>query len=84
MIVIIVVACIIYYIGREVLASFRHLTEKELEDFWSGHVQKVSPKAHRRMSEHLVSCNACRDRLDETRKTAMGPGVEGPMIERKY
>ncbi len=84
MIVIIIAACLIYYIGREVFASFRHLSDKELEDFWAGRVQKESPKAHRRISEHLVSCDACRDRLDEVRKTATGPGVEGPMIERKY
>lgn len=84
MIVIIVAAFIIYYIGREVFASFRHLSDKELEDFWADRIRKESPKEHRRISEHLASCDACRNRLDEVRKTAMGPGVEGPMIERKY
>jgi len=39
MIVIIIAACLIYYIGREVFASFRHLSDKELEDFWAGRVQ---------------------------------------------
>lgn len=84
MIVIIMAAFIIYYIGREVFASFRHLSEEELEDFWAGRFQKEDPKAHRRISEHLVNCDACRDRLDEVRRTSPGPGVDDPMIERKY
>jgi len=84
MIVIVVAAFIIYYIGREVLATFRHVSDQELEDFWAERIRKENPKAHRRISEHLASCKACRDRLDEVRQTSTGPGVEGPMIERKY
>ena len=82
--VVIIAAAIIYFIGREVIGAFRHLNDDELIDFWNGHLRKSDPKAFRRASEHLGSCSSCRDRLDETRKHYAGPGVDAPLIERKY
>lgn len=81
----VVVAAIIYYIGREVLGSLRHLSDEELEDFWAGRLEKADRKAFRRVSEHLGSCEDCRDRLDAVRNERKpGPGSDGPFIERKY
>lgn len=79
-----VVAAIIYYIGKEVLGSFRHLTDQQLIDYWSGRMEAEDRKAYRRSSEHLGSCEDCRDRLDKVRKGNAGPGAGAPMIERKY
>lgn len=79
-----VAAVIIYYIGKEVVGAFRHLSDQELVDFWNGHLKESSRKGHRRASEHLASCEECRDRLDQVRKDYAGPGSDAPMIERKY
>ncbi len=79
-----VVAAIIYYIGKEVVGSFRHLTDDQLIDYWSGRMEAQNRKAYRRCSEHLGSCDDCRDRLDEIRKGNAGPGADAPLIERKY
>ncbi|MEM1359439.1 MAG: hypothetical protein AAGF89_14630, partial [Bacteroidota bacterium] len=79
-----VTAAIIFYIGREVLGAFRHPSNEELQDYWSGKLRSSDPKAFRRISEHLASCEMCRDRLDEIRKYHAGPGADAPLIERKY
>lgn len=83
-IVLVAALVIIYFIGKEVLGAFRHLSDEELADFWAERTKKDDPKAHRRFSEHLGSCTTCRDRLDEVRKSETGPGVDAPLIERKY
>jgi len=83
-IVLVAALAIIYYIGKEVLGAFRHLSDDELADFWAGRTKKADPKAQRRFSEHLGSCTSCRDRLDEIRKSEAGPGIDAPLIERKY
>lgn len=84
MIVLIATLAIIYYIGKEVLGAFRHLTDEELLDYWAGRTKAEDRKAQRRFSEHLGSCEQCRDRLDEIRKENSGPGADAPMIERRY
>jgi hypothetical protein len=83
-IVLVAALAIIYYIGKEVLGTFRHLSDEELADFWAGRTKKTDPKAQGRFSEHLGRCTTCRDRLDEIRKSATGPGADAPLIERKY
>lgn len=84
MIVLIAALAIIYYIGKEVLGAFRCLTDEELLDYWTGRTKANDRKAHRRFSEHLGSCEKCRERLDEIRKESSGPGVDAPLIERRY
>lgn len=84
MTVLVVALAIIYYIGKEVIGAFRHLSDEELIDFWAGRIKKQDAKAFRRMSEHLGSCDQCRERLDEVRDREAGPGVDAPLIERKY
>ncbi|MBC6993850.1 hypothetical protein QWY85_20630 [Neolewinella lacunae] len=76
-----VAAALIYYIGKEVFAAFRHLSEQELIDFWKG---QTPAAVRRRISEHLASCSSCRDRLDEVRRHHTGPGTNSPLIDRKY
>ncbi|MEM6771255.1 MAG: hypothetical protein AAF597_11790 [Bacteroidota bacterium] len=82
--VIAVASTIIFYIGKEVLGAFQHPTDEELIDYWSGRMEATDRKAYRRISEHLASCEECRDRFDEIRKRNAGPGADAPMIERKY
>ncbi len=76
-----VAAALIYYIGKEVFAAFRHPSEQELIDFWKG---KAPAAVRRRISEHLASCTSCRDRLDDVRRHHSGPGTDTPLIERKF
>ncbi|MBB4079828.1 hypothetical protein GGR28_002455 [Lewinella aquimaris] len=75
---------IIYRIGREVMGSFRHPEDEELQDYWNNITKTEDPTAYRQISEHLASCESCRDRLDELRKRPGGPGAHGPMISRRY
>ena len=77
-------AAIIYYIGKEVAGSFSHLSDDQLARFWSGDLKRSDGKAYRRATEHLATCDACRDRLDDIRKSNPGPGAADPMISRKY
>jgi hypothetical protein len=85
LLVAVVAFAIIYYIGREVIGALRHPSDEALEDFWAGRLEKGDRKAFRRVTEHLGSCESCRDRLDEIRKSRKpGPGSEAPLIERKY
>lgn len=84
LIVLLTAVAIIYYIGKEVLGAYRHPSTDELTDFWSGEMKRYDRKAYRRTSEHLGSCDKCRDRLDAVRNNNPGPGAGAPMIERKY
>ncbi len=77
-------AAIIYYIGREVIGSFSHLPDETLRRFWSGELQRTEPKAFRQATEHLATCNDCRDRLDTIRRNNPGPGAADPLINRRY
>jgi len=77
-------AVLIYFIGKQVLGAIRHPSEDEMIDFWNGHLKAGNRKRHRQISEHLATCEACRDRLDRIRKEYAGPGADAPLIERKY
>ena len=77
-------AAIIYYIGKEVVGSFGHPTDDTLTRYWSGELQRTDQKSYRRTSEHLATCNECRARLDDVRKSNPGPGAADPMINRRY
>lgn len=79
-----VAAAIIYRIGREVWGSYRHPEDEELLDYWQGFTKTEDRAAYRQISEHLGSCEQCRDRLDELRKRPGGPGADAPMISRRY
>ncbi|WP_146088731.1 anti-sigma factor [Neolewinella xylanilytica] len=79
-----VAAAIIYRIGREVMGSFRHPDDEELLDYWNGVTRDEDRGAYRQISEHLSSCDSCRDRLDELRKRPGGPGAHSPLITRRY
>ena len=80
----VVAAYIIFRIGREIMGSFRHPEEEELLEYWTGVTKSDDPSAHRQISEHLASCEQCRDRLDELRKRPGGPGGQSPLITRRY
>ena len=62
-------AYLVYRIGRNIMATYRHADEEELRDYWSGRLEKNAPAAYRRLRDHLVGCEACRDLLNEVRKT---------------
>ena len=79
-----VAAALIYRIGREVVGSFRHPDDEELLDYWNGVTRDTDRAAYRQISEHLATCEACRDRLDELRKRPGGPGAHSPLITRRY
>lgn len=80
----VVAAAFIYYIGREVVGSFRHPDEEDLLDYWNDVTKTENRSAYRQISEHLATCEKCRDRLDELRKLPGGPGAHDPMISRRY
>ncbi len=80
----VVSAYIIFRIGREIMGSFRHPEDEELVDYWNEVTKVEDRSAHRQISEHLASCEQCRDRLDELRKRPGGPGSHSPLITRRY
>ena len=84
LLVTVVAAAIIYKIGREVMGSFRHPDDEELLDYWNEVTKTEDRAAYRQISEHLATCEECRDRLDELRKRPGGPGAHTPMIRRRY
>lgn len=79
-----VVATIVYYIGKEVVGAYAHVSDENLLAFWNGTLKAKDRKAFRRTTEHLATCVECRDRLDEIRKTNAGPGATDPLINRRY
>lgn len=62
-------AYLLYRIGRNIWATYRHADETELHDYWNGRLEKNDLQAYRRVRDHLVGCETCRDRLDAVRKT---------------
>lgn len=78
------VAVILYFIGKQVLGAFCHPSEDEMVDFWNGYLKAENRKRHRQISEHLATCEDCRDCFDRIRKEYAGPGADAPLIERKY
>ena len=79
-----VAAALIFKIGKEVVGSFRHPDDDELLDYWNEVTRTHDRSAFRQISEHLASCERCRDRLDELRKGPGGPGSHDPLISRRY
>lgn len=62
-------AYLLYRIGKNIWATYRHADEAELRDYWNGRLERNDPPAYRRLRDHLVGCETCRDLLDEVRKT---------------
>ena len=79
-----VAAAILWKIGREVMGSFRHPDDEDLLEYWNGVTRQEDRSAYRQISEHLATCEQCRDRLDELRKRPGGPGAHSPLITRRY
>lgn len=76
-------AYLLYRIGREVLATRRHLDEEELRDLHAGRLAAEDRAAFRRASQHLSDCAQCRDRFDRIVVETKGrPG--GTYLERRY
>ena len=77
-------AGIIYYIGREVAGSYHHPTDDQLIKYYGGELQRSDRRQFRQISEHLATCEDCRDRLDAIRRNNPGPGAADPLITRRY
>ena len=80
-----VAAFLIYRIGRVLLSNFRHVTDEELEEYWSGNMTRYDRAGYRRVSEHLATCQDCRDRFEKlTERPGSGPITGAGMIQRRY
>jgi hypothetical protein len=76
---------IVIKIGQQIIASWRHVEEETLTDFWNGRLQKKDDKEYRRVVNHLGSCQACRDRLDEiTQQNKTRYGIDDQLISRRF
>lgn len=76
---------LIYKIGQQIMAAYRHVEEEDLLDFWNGRLQKSDAEAYRRTVAHLGSCERCKQRLDEiTQKNKTRYGIDGKMISKRF
>lgn len=76
---------IVIKIAQQIIASWRHVDEEVLVDFWNGRLQKNDEKEYRRVVAHLGNCQACRDRLDEiTQQNKTRYGIDDHLISRKF
>ena len=76
---------LLYRIGRVLFSSFRHVTDEELEDYWSGDLARSDRTSFRRVSEHLATCEECRERYERlTDRPGSGPITGAGMIQRRY
>lgn len=76
---------VIYYIGKQIFASLRHIEEDMLIEFWNGRLRTKNEAEYRRVVTHLASCNSCRARLDDiTQNNKARHNVDAGMINRKF
>ncbi len=76
---------VIYWIGRQILATYRHVEEAVLLDFWNGRLQKNDENTYRRVVTHLGSCDKCRQRLEEiTQQNKTRYGIDDQLISRRF
>ena len=76
-----VVAYLFYRIGKAVFAKDRQLDDATLAALADGSLQSEDAAAFRRASQHVTTCEDCRDRFD---RAAMSSRGSGRVIERRY
>lgn len=70
-------AFLVFRMGRQILATYQHVDEETLREFWTGKLKKSDPE-HRRVITHLGHCEKCRDLFDRIRD---GKPLEDHLIE---
>lgn len=76
---------LIYKIGQHITATYRHVEEENLLDFWNGRLQKNDAEAYRRTVAHLGSCEKCKQRLDTiTQQNKTRYGIDSKMISKRF
>lgn len=80
-----ILAVIVFRIGRQLLASMRHVDPDTLIEFWNGRLRKRSEEEYRRVVNHLGTCQDCRDRLDDiTQNNKARHNVDDGIITRRF
>ena len=64
---------VLWYMWRRIKRSLQHLEDSELRDFIQNRLGKNDLK---RVREHLLSCDQCKDRLDEIQKETHRPNPD--------
>ena len=66
LLMIVLIAYFIYRIGKGIWGSyFLHAEDEDLRAFWNGALESEDKKAYRKLRDHLGSCEACNERLQE-------------------
>ena len=76
-----VVAYLLYRIGKEVFATDRHLDDETLTELANGTLKARDAAGFRQASQHVATCEACRERFD---RAVAGRKGSGRLIERRY
>lgn len=80
-----ILAAIVFRIGRQLLATLRHVDQETLIEFWNGRLRRQSEESYRRVVNHLGTCQECRDRLDDiTQNNKARHNVDDGMISRRF
>ncbi len=76
------VAFVVWRIARHITATYQHVDEDLLRDFWTNKLKYEDPKEHQRVIDHLGQCEACRRLLDDIRDEKLV--VEQKLIDRRF
>lgn len=81
-ILIVALAFVIWRIARHIAATYQHVDEDTLRDFWTQRLKNEDPKEHKRVAEHLAQCQACRDLMDDIRNEKLQ--IDAKRIDRRF
>ncbi len=70
----------LWYMWRRIKGSLQHLEDNEMRDFIQKRLGKNDLK---RVREHLLSCEECKDRLDEIQKEPHRPSPDR-FLKRRF
>ncbi len=58
------VAYLTYRIYKSIAATYRHVDEETMRDYWLNRLKREDPEEHQRVRDHLGVCNRCRAMFD--------------------
>ncbi len=74
---------VIWRMYRQISATYRHVEEDVLEEFWDGQL-KEDKAEYDRVANHLTHCEACRENLDRIRSRIKPHPDTQKLIRRKF
>jgi hypothetical protein len=72
----------VWRISRRIWATYQHVDEETMRDFWIQRLKTESPDEYQRVIDHLGVCSSCRQLLDDIKNEKLV--IEQKRISRRF